>query len=318
MKTIFIVFTFLFMSISLFACDICNVYMGLTPNSNVNYFQVSYRSRMHKGFVENNSFKPVGLFNLRHGGASENELKNKSTYKQLYNVYDIRGKFYMNNKQRISLFFSLPLANNYQSIDNVSDIDIVGFSDPLLIVNYDLIKSSVYDTTTIKNEFSIGVGLKAPLGNHKVFDGEELIDNDLQLGSGSWDIVMVAQYVLKFKNLGFQFSPSYKINTSNKKQFKFGNTLNIGSNLFYMFKLNANLTLIPTLGTFYESANDDKENGIKIDNTKNNVLFSSIGAKLMLNKFSIGSSWEQVIHQKNGDYQIPVNNRLNVNFQYNF
>ncbi len=274
---------------------------------------------MHKGIVQNQVFKSNSIFGLRHGGGSSNELKENDNYKQLFNVYDIRGKFYLSQKQRFSLFFSLPISNNYQSVNKFTDIDVVGVSDPIVIFNYDVLKSTIYDTSDIKQELSLGLGFKAPLGEYdKLDEFGNIYDTDLQLGSGSWDMILIAQYVFRFKNIGIQLSPSYKINTSNKVNFKFGNSFNVASNFFYFFKFNSDLSILPSVGVFFEDAKDDFENGIKIDNTSSKVLFSSFGGKVICQKFSIGGSWEQVISQKHGDFQVPVNNRFNLNLQYNF
>ena len=319
MKKISFIFAFIFVSLNALSCDICNVYMGLTPNSNVNYMQISYRSRMHKGVVKNNDFTPSSVFSLRHGGGLSDQLTEQDTYKQLYNVYDVRGKFYLSQKQRFSLFFSLPVSNNYQSINEVTDVDVVGFSDPILVFGYDILKSSIYDTASVKHELSFGVGVKAPLGDfNKKDDFGNVYDTDLQLGSGSWDVVLMAQYVFRFRKIGVQISPSYKINTSNDVGFRFGNTLNLASNFFYFFKINNRLSFLPSLGVFFENAENDSENGIKFDNSSSNVLFASFGGKLVYQKVSVGASWEQVVSQNPGELQVPVFNRFNLNLQYNF
>lgn len=318
-KTIAVFFAIAFMSFNALACDICNVYMGLTPNSNVNYMQISYRSRMHKGIVQNSVFKTEKIFGLRHGGGSGNELIENDRYKQLYNVYDVRGKFYLSKKQRFSLFFSIPISNNYQSINEITDVDVIGFSDPILILSYDVLKSIVYDTSSLKHELSFGGGLKAPLGEYNKLDAiGNTYDTDLQLGSGSWDVVLMAQYVLRYKKIGVQISPSYKMNTSNNLGFKFGNTFNLATNFFYYFKINNSVSFLPSVGLFFENAENDSQDGMKIDNTLSNVLFASLGGKLVYKKISVGGTLEQVASQNTGEYQVPVYNRFNLNLQYNF
>ncbi len=123
----------------------------------------------------------------------------------------------------VTLNMSLPylLRNNVRAgehHDAHTDIhkhgDIDGIGDMSAILQY-----KMYDEK--KTKFALLAGIKAPTGKTDLYDGDELLEADLQPGSGSWDYFAGAALSHDFEHFSLLSSALYQYNGEGD----FGSTL---------------------------------------------------------------------------------------------
>ncbi len=106
----------------------------------------------------------------------------------------------------------------------------------------------------------MGAGLKLPAGKYNVNfknastpDLQELLgDVNSEMGTGSLDFIANTIYTIQFKRFGISTTANYKINSSNKSDFKFGDRFTINSFAYYQAALNKTVFPAPNLA-FYMS-----------------------------------------------------------------
>jgi hypothetical protein len=103
-----------------------------------------------------------------------------------------------------------------------------GIGDGLFLVKYNVIPFNVF----AMRQLALGVGIKYPLGNSSLLNNNSLIAADMQLGTGSWDLVLwgyfYQSYFKKFP-ISLYANLSYRLNSSNNRfgvdspGYRFGN-----------------------------------------------------------------------------------------------
>jgi hypothetical protein len=135
------------------------------------------------------------------------------------------------------------------------------------------------------------------------------------LGTGSWDYILVTEYVLKRKQLGLNNAISYTIKTENQKQYQFGNQFNYGSTLFYLLDLKP-IKLVPQIGFAGEVYASNKQVQQDVIGTKGAILFSKFGLEIGEKKLSLGLNAMLPINQNLTGGNVKANYRLGINFNY--
>jgi hypothetical protein len=280
------------------ACDVCGCsfggnYYGVLPQFSKHFAGVRYQ---HRSFVSNG-------------------LSNEGLPVQAQDVFrriELWGRFYPH--KRLQIFGFVPYVLNQQKSEGKS-LNVNGLGDVMLNVNYTLINTG--DSTDVKYRqlLLIGAGTKAPTGSFKsVVNGEQLHAN-MQIGSGSWDYLANMIYNIRYKSVGLSTDLTYKYNTSNADDYRFGDRVNSAMNLFYWDKFWG-LTVMPLGGMYYEFAYVDVSKGFKQKATGGEALFGNVGLDLYWKKMSLGILCQMPIVQDNPS--IKANNRFMTTFNYMF
>lgn len=215
--------------------------------------------------------------------------------------------------ERIQLTALLPYhSNNRELVTGKNGIS--GIGDMTLMAMYTFVEPTMDSVAVYSHKLQIGGGLKAPTGKYNASNSGTL-NPSFQLGTGSWDYLLVSEYVLKRKQLGLNTSLSYTFKTENQKQYQFGNQFNYGTTLFYLLDLNK-IKLVPQLGLageLYESNRQVKQNVI---GTKGDILFGKIGFEIGKDKLSFGINMMLPINQNLTDGNVKANYRLSLNLNY--
>lgn len=294
-----------------FSCDNCNVYLNISPNDYRNSFGVYHHSRFMYG-----KYNELGQVLLKHGGVETSQLLNKEVI-DIYRTYELRGTFYL--KDRWKTMFTLPIVDNTEKIDGLAKYRIKGLGDPMLIQTYQLYNTKQSSDTVQRatHRFTMGGGVKIPLGsisNSYDFGTPNL---DLQPGSGSWDFLFLTTYAFRYKSLGFSTNLNVKFNTYNQENFRYGNTLNMNANIFYIKELKG-IVFMPFVGTYIEQFEKDYEYSI-INDSGGATFFGNIGLKLYKDNWSLNAQYQRVYDtQLNGDTQLFTIYRTSVGLNYNF
>ena len=225
---------------SVLACDVCGggaamSGLGFLPNSDFHFVGLTYRLRTY-------STEHPKLFD------SDPIVKGSN----LFQTTELWSRYTVNNRVQLLGFFplhskqlddeSLPKAQNNFGLGDIS-----------LVTNYQIIKND-------NLRWFLGAGLKLPTGesNHKI-DGD-IIPN-MQLGTGSTDLLFTSNLTLFRKQRGLNAELNYSLNTLNKRYYRYGNTLDFSALGFAQLS-RGGLMYIPQIGVNYLHIQKDQINAI--------------------------------------------------------
>lgn len=215
--------------------------------------------------------------------------------------------------KRIQLTALLPYHDNNRELASGKE-GISGLGDFTVMGMYTLIQQKMDSVAVYSHKVQFGGGVKAPTGKYNVSNNGTL-NPSFQLGTGSWDYLLVTEYVVKRKQLGLNSALSYTFKTENQKLYQFGNQLNYGTTLFYFLDLDK-VKLVPQLGIAGEVYESNKQVKQDVIGTKGDILFSKFGLEVGRNKFSLGLNFMKPINQNLTEGNVKSNYRLSFNLNY--
>jgi hypothetical protein len=185
---------------------------------------------------------------------------------------------------------SIPYQFSFQSNDTGNE-SINGFGDPNLLLNGILLHKK--DTNGLDQHFlTLGFGFKFPFGKN-VASSSNL--KNLYPGTGSLDYIVISTYTHQFTSkFGWQSELSYSLKGTDKYAFKYGNSTQLNTQLYYSKKLKE-YRLIFALGAvfdYFESTSIDGNIDPVID-TKGHVF----ALKSSLNLFTYNWLWTVSVQQ---------------------
>ena len=287
-------------------CDMLIAYQGIMPSDYNGNIGFNMRQRYFKGAALTH--------NHSDGSAHEHGQMN-----QLLTNYELNYRFFLSRK--IMLSGNLPVADYQFSSSKASATSRnTGMGDPFVIVKYEIVSPSKNDDIKNKHRLLIGSGIKLPLGNYykDILNNVPIDENllQLQLGTGSYDLIANANYQLKHNNAGLQADISFKNNLANKASYKKGNQLNVQANYFYQ-KRGPKTVFMPFIGALYENAVTDKINNNVLVNSGGSNLYGNLGAEFFMKKVSIYFNYQQLLSQALNGFQMKNNLRFTLGINYN-
>jgi hypothetical protein len=142
-------------------------------------------------------------------------------------------------------------------------------------------------------------------------------DINAQLGTGSLDFLLVGIYSLRINRVVLNASASYKINTSNKDAYKYGNKFNTNLLLSYRIPVGNN-SLSPNLGMGYEQVASNTLHQKEINYTGSRITTAIAGVEYAINKIGIGVNAQLPLSQNfaEGQTQLRVKAMMHVSFSF--
>lgn len=277
------------------ACDICgcgigNNYIGILPNFKKTIVGIRYR--------HNTMTTHVGV------GGSVSYL---TTYEK-YKVAEIWSGWTVSNKFRIllSLPYNFSEKTNQGTTHNkngLGDINATGLYQVLG-------KKATATDQAIVQSLWMGAGVKLATGKYNPADKSGSNNANLfQLGTGSNDFTLNAMYDIQKMNAGINISAAYKINTANKYDYKYGNKINISSQLYYAFAIGNKLIVSPNAGVQFEAAAMDKDNSTEVSVSGGNILQGTAGIEIGFGKISLGANLQTPLSQNLAKGIVHAGNR---------
>jgi hypothetical protein len=195
------------------------------------------------------------------------------------------------------------------------DENISGLGDITLLATYALYETEADSTALFIHKFQLGGGFKLPAGKYDEANNAGSVNPGFQVGTGSFDYLLLAEYVLKRKKWGLSSMLNYTFKTENEKAYQFGNQLNYGSTLFYLIETPV-LKVVPQAGIAGEVYQENTQHGQAVPDTAGDILFSRFGIELGKKDFSFGLNAMLPISQHLSGGNVEANYRWSVNLNY--
>lgn len=284
------------------ACEICgcgvgNIYIGVLPQFKSHFVGLRYH---------------FNKFNTRLSDDPSQFSKDFYQTAELWSGWNI-GK-------RIQLLTFIPVNFNHQ----VSDEGVqnhAGLGDIVIMANYKVvdINSKTGKGKSIIQQLWIGGGIKLPTGKFELEENNTEVASmaNMQLGSGTTDVLLNAVYNVRIRKFGITTQANYKFNGSNNDQFQFGNKFTASS--FVSYGLNAgNNVISPNLGLMYETTEASKWQSDKVELTGGSLLQIAPGIEFGFNKISVGMNVQLPIAQNFAEDQTKQKIKGMVHVSYAF
>ena len=278
------------------ACDACgcgvgSYQFGILPQQNKSFVGIRYQTKSD-------------------ASSPYHDLQTKENFQTL----EVWSRFYP--VKRVQVLALLPYNFNRQETDGKVN-KVQGVGDALVLVNYNLLNNADSLYQKVKHNLFVGGGLKLPTGHFtKEAEGTELNPN-IQLGTGSLDFVANAIYTIRYDKIGLNTNLTYKYNTANKNEFRFGNKLGAGSALFSVLKIKE-MAIMPNLGFSTEISGKDSHYGSELDESGGYVNFLTFGTEVYFKNFSTGATLQKPVSQNVSAGYVQTNNRFLTHLTFMF
>jgi hypothetical protein len=281
------------------ACDLCgcsagNYFLGPIPQFSRHFIGLRYSFR---------SFNTVL-------GNDPNQFS-----RDFYQTTELWAGFKIRNRFQVLAF--VPYNIN-RSVTDDGLKENQGLGDVSLIGNYSLLdkKYLTRDTLTAMQQLWIGAGIKMPTGKFAPNANELVSSANSQAGTGSFDFIMSASYLLVVDKWGLTSNLNYKINQQ-ASGFKFGNRLTAAVFAFRSGHIGKS-ALSPNIGLLYERSDPSELSGINISNTGGYAMLGALGLETKFDKITIGFNWQAPLAQDISDSQTKAGMRGMLHLSYAF
>lgn len=309
MRRPFLAGLFLLASAHVMACDVCGIFLGIQPHDRSSSFGVLYRYRLRHGTLD----PTTPALALKHGGMSD--ATEAQRYHEFYQTIELRGDLRIG--QRWSLLGSVPVVNNYQSVEGLPTADLYGVGDPMLLLRYMVANTRcLTDEERTVHRLTVGGGVKLPLGRTDLTYRGADVSKDLQPGTGTWDALASVEYLVRRRSLGAGITTVGRINGTDADGYRFASMLCTSADVFYRFD-GDDLTVAPSVGTYWEWAGPDAENDLEVAGTEQNTLFASVGGRIWWNAWVLSANYQHAAIDRSGPMMVPNRQRLIVGLTYN-
>ncbi|HRW89120.1 MAG TPA: hypothetical protein P5027_04135 [Flavobacteriales bacterium] len=296
------------------ACDVCGLFLGVQPHDRTSSFGLFYRYRLLEGDIASPALAP-GLRLLKHGGHSEAPAGTVERYRELYQVMELRADLWLG--ERWNVMVQLPLVNNYQSINGYSSADLYGMSDPVVLGRYLVANTKCGpDEDRTVHRFMLGGGVKLPLGRHDLDYRGEAVAPDLQPGSGSWDGLATAEYIVRRGSFGGMVNTIGRFNGADDQGYARGHGLSSTAELF-LVREGKKLSWAPSVGAYSEWLAHDRQDGEELAGTGGSTVFAHVGSRVWWRSWVLTLYYQRAISSSMGELMVPNRERLITGIAYN-
>lgn len=285
------------------ACDVCGASgssqgLGILPQFYKHFAGMQYQYRS---------------FSSNHPGLFEGLPDEHST--EYYNTAQLWGK--VNIGSKLQLFGFIPYQ--YNSRQTAAGTTVFnGLGDVSLLAMATIIRTPD-SAKGWKHILLAGGGIKAPTGLRVAGTTAEGMMN-VQTGSGSWDVVLSANYTIRTGNTGINTDASYTLTTANAANYKYGDRLALGISGFYWWKLN-DFVLQPQMGFRADYALHDYDNYSRKwlnYNTGGYITYITAGMQLFYKRAGLQCSYSIPVFQHYASGYVQSTQRIESGLLYFF
>lgn len=257
----------------------------------------------------NNNFVGIRYFYQSYQ-SNDGLYTNSPWHDETFNTVQIWSRIPLTKKIQVSAllpfhFHHRETAAGKQNISGIGDATVLGLYE---------IYQTTNDSAQFHHKIQLGAGLKMPLGKYDEANNGS-VNPSYQLGTGSWDYMLTADYVIKRNRFGLNTMINYNFKTENQKNYRFGNQTNYAATFFY-FHETSTFSIVPQLGLAGEIYESNYQYSQKVRNTAGNIVMSKIGFEVGKNKLSLGANAMLPIHQNLNAGRVEAKYRWSVNLNY--
>jgi hypothetical protein len=302
MKKTILLYALLVIVSASYACDICggglsNSYTGLLPNFNKRFVGIRYH------------------FNQLYTQLDVNGNRTPLSNKEKYHTAEVWAAWNIGTKWRVMGIIPYSRIEKYNygitshnSKNGLGDINLSGF--------YNIISS---DNEALKQSLWLGAGVKLPTGAYNENEYASTNSSNIyQLGTGSTDFTANANYDIRLNNIGLNTNITYKINTENSDDYRYGNKLTVGGNLYYNTSLGESVKIRPNLGLLHESQEKDHTMGYKIDEAGGYNTNYTMGLEANIKNIAVGFTYQTPASQHISQGRTELINKFLTHVTYTF
>lgn len=294
------------------ACDVCGIFLGVQPNDRRSTIGVFYRSRYMEGTTQ---VPLTSLLLTKHGGhVAQGVAHREVPMVEIVNVAELRADLRLSD--RLFLLGSLPFTNTYRSENGYRTLDAYGLGDPFVMLRYQLANTKDLRKRLFVHRLLVGAGVKAPLGRNDLRVGDELVSHDVQLGTGTWDAMLSAEYSVRHGRTAGGLSTLARINGANADGHQMGHGVSTTAEVFHRFG-NDTLSFAPALGAYAEWMALDRMHGRPDNGTGGTTVFSHTGVRVWWRRFSFSAYYQHALLNNEGGSITPTRQRVVAGVTYN-
>ena len=257
----------------------------------------------------NSNFVGIRYFNQQYK-SSDGLYSNSPWYKENFNTVQVWARVPVSENIQVSAlipyhFHDRETSSGNKKIDGVGDVTVLAM--------YRLYQTHK-DSTFLVHTLQMGAGIKAPTGKFNEANSGS-VNPSFQVGTGSWDYLLAAEYILRRKQFGLNAMFNYVLKTENQKNYQFGNQFNYAGTLFYLYEKN-DFSIVPQLGLAGEIYESNYQQSQKLKDTSGAILFSKLGFEVGKDRFSFGANTMLPINQNLTGGNVEANYRWSINMNY--
>ncbi len=234
-------------SLNALSCDQCSCassgFMGIVPQFGKHYIGLRYQYQ---------NFRTTHSSSIIEGLALDKSVEH-------FHTVEMFGSYVP--YWRVQVLASMPFHYRTQKSEQEGTFTGYGLGDAWLGANYTVIKTPDTLGRKVRHNLILGAGLKTPTGPTNLKQNNELLNMNLQPGTGSWDPNFRARYIIRIKRWGISSAADFRLNTKNRNGYKFGNRVNGFLGAFY-WTVYRNMTFMPQLAIMSDYAWKDRDEGV--------------------------------------------------------
>jgi hypothetical protein len=295
------------------ACDVCGIFLGIQPHDRTSSVSLLWRYRHLEGTLS----VPAAQDASKHGGhSSAASGGSDALFRELYMVAELRADIWLG--ERFAVLASVPMVNNYRAVNGYVESDVYGMGDALFIARYLVAntKCTSLDERVV-HRLMLGAGAKLPLGRSDVTYGDALVDVDQQPGTGTWDLLGSAEYMVRNGRNGAALTMVGRYNGTNADGYRLGHGLSTTVELFRRWDLGENWKVMPSLGLYHELSGRDADRDAVVDGTGSSTLFTSAGARAWWRSWGVQATCQIAVLRDLGYLMVPNRERFVIGLTYN-
>ncbi|MGI4885239.1 MAG: hypothetical protein ACRYFR_09800 [Janthinobacterium lividum] len=303
------------------ACDICGCFMGITPYDNQSGFSLMHRYRIFNGYPmlgQPAQFRPSGanIFlpsALNSDNGYVHSHHGDPTDFEAFRVVELRGKYFLSRRVEVNAF--VPYVMNTSQINGLQ-LNSAGVGDVTVFAGYHLIRA--IETAGVQSRLIVGGGVKLPTGEFRRENAQgrryPLLN---QVGTGTTDGFVYANYIGGFHRLGLSVNGSYRMSNENAFRNSLAPSTAVYASLFYRVPLGPKVQVYPSAQFFYEKTNGEMLEGqLTGEHAMNNALLGP-GLDVYYQNFSVNASVQLPVYSMATDHPASAG-RLVLAVGYSF
>jgi hypothetical protein len=123
-------------------------------------------------------------------------------------------------------------------------------------------------------------------------------------------------YDLRIQDFGMNTSVSYKINSTNQQEYRYGNKSSTSMQAYYKWRLKDVVTIAPNAGILYESAAKDMDKGLTADLSGGSIFMSTFGAEMTYKNIAVGANVQVPATQQLAGGFVKANTRAMIHLSF--